>query len=275
MKRNDRVRNAPQAEETQMSIADLPVEESAPVVRTSVVETYNEGEYQIEVIAKDGTAEKVDVRVFIGIRNHENNGRAIIICSNNKIYSTLTLKANRVMYDEEINAGKIMAMNTMIKLHSEQIAAMASVQENLLRRLKGSRRLIGQCEYFVLDDHQLKSVHAKDLERCFHFGKKRWLYYSAALESWVLLPKGWQKLTNVERFGLDVAYTDTSILEVGETVGVLDSGKCYQWNGETWDEIAEPIDEPGDEYVVKYMLTYEKSSTGALIYCATGWLYLQ
>lgn len=275
MKRNDRLRNAPPAEETQMSIADLPTEESIPAVKTSLIETYEPGEYPIEVAYSNGTSEKVDVRVFIGIRTNENDGRAIIICSNNKIYSTLTLKAKRVMFDEEIDAGKITAIDKLTYLFRQQIDELAAVQNNLLLKLKGARHLIGMCQYFVLDDHQLNALNPKDLERCFHYGKKRWLYYSKALESWVLLPKGWQKLTNVERFGLDVAYTDTSILEVGETVGVLDSGKCYQWNGESWDEIAQPIDEPGDEYVVRYMLTYDKSSTGALIYSATGWLYLQ
>ena len=213
--------------------------------------------------------ERASVRVLIGIAN----GLCIFILSNNKLYIAKNDKTNAVTYSEELDVYDIMAMKQIIELHSTQIQALSKTLKELGEK-NSLTRIINKCTYLVLDDNQLNSVDPKDMETAFHYGKKRWLYYSKALESWVLLPKGWQKLVNIERFGLDVVYTDTSILEIGETVGVLDNQRCYQWNGVAWDEIATPIDEVGDTYMVQYLLTYDKeSSPGTLVYTATGWKY--
>lgn len=279
--KSERFKAAPntKVEATQMSIGDMNMESSPAKVDTAVIKTYKEGEYPIEVLEKEGIQEEGGlksawVRVLIGIRDEALEGVCILILSNNKIYVTNFLKTNRVTYDEELDVGKLMSLSTMVQLHSKQIGTLSGNLSWLLDAVKSPRRLIGKCTYVVMDDTQLGRLKPEDLEYCFHFGKKRWLYYSKALDSWVLLPKGWQKLTNVERFDLDIAYQDTSILEVGETVGCLKTEKCYQWNGENWDEIAIPVNEPGDEYLVQQLFTKEKVSVGTLLYTMTGWIYL-
>lgn len=277
--KSERFRAAPTIEPIQIAIDDVIPEGSLPEAETAIVKTYEVDEYPIDVVTEDSTITKESIRVLIGIRDQDLNGSYILILSNNKIYLTKSVKANRLLSSEELSVGKILAMDTIIKLHSEQIKLMSVKLNEHVARTEKSRRLIGSCDYFVLNDDQLKQIKAKDLQRCFHYERGRWLYYSEALESWVLFPKGWQKLTNVERYNYDLRLEveankdNKDFYEVGETVGCLDTNKCYQWNGEVWEEIADPKDEFGDEYVVKYMAIRDYTS-GILVYSATGWLYL-
>lgn len=235
------------------------------------VETYKETEYPIELVDKQGHMTTEYVRVFIGLRNNSCQGRALVLLSNDRLYSVLTLSTKRILYSEELSVSKINAMDSIVQTHSKLIELLNSKVKELSTMTK-TRRLIGLCKYLIDRDSQLSFSDAKDLDYCFDFGKKRWLYYSAALESWILLPKGWQKLNKIERYEFSLSEYTYEGLEIGNRVGCIATNKCYQWTGEAWEEIASPKDELGDEYLVlQSALEPNSLSYKTLVYSVTGW----
>lgn len=269
--KSDRFKGAPTPEEIAENF-DLSEESLPPIENNALVKTFLPTEYPIEVYTKSKKVEEAYVRVLIGVCEEDLKGTYILILSNNKIYVTDSITSKRVMYDEELSVGDIVALTTASKLHTTQIKTITEELNSLKSKVACSRKLIGACEYLVFNDIDLKYLHPKDFELCFHVGKNRWLYYSDAMASWVLLPKGWQKLTKVEREEPEIYSTYEK--EVGEAVGYLDTKNVYQFDGKTWNKIAEPTDEIGDEYLVQYIHTNENTSKGSLIYTTTGWKYL-
>lgn len=218
------------------------------------------------------------IRLMLGIQKQKNlivttEGRFFIVDGvPDRVPADCELDVIKLTQSAELMKNLDARVGTIGKLKSTKGTIVDALNE-VIERVNCPRRLIGYAEYLIFSEDEIKKFEPHDLNLCFDYEKKRWMYYSAALEKWTYLPKGWQKLTNVTRFELDVVYEPAENLEVGETVGVMDTGKCYQWNGEHWDEIAEPVDEVGDEYIVQFALVNNELKSLTVVYTGRGWVY--
>lgn len=238
---------------------------------------YGPTEFPVTIIQENGLEVVEHVRVYLG----RDNGN-LLVTNDGRLYLVNGLPS-KVSYDREINPVQINQAVSLMNLFNKRLGDMTELKSNkmtlveaineLIERVNCPRRLLGYVEFLIFTDDELEKFVPKDLDLCFNYQKKRFMYYSAALGKWTYLPEGWQKCTNVYRHEADMQFDDESVLEVGETLGCLDTGKVYRWNGEIWTELAPLRNEIGDEFIVQYALLNGQLKSLTVVYTGRGWVY--
>ena len=229
------------------------------------------------IVQENGLEVVEHVRVYLG----RDNGN-LLVTNDGRLYLVNGLP-NKVSYDREINPVQINQAVSLMNLFNKRLGDMTELKSNrmtlveaineLIERVNCPRRLLGYVEFLIFTDDELEKFVPKDLDLCFNYQKKRFMYYSAALGKWTYLPEGWQKCTNVYRHEADMQFDDESVLEVGETIGCLDTNRVWRWNGEIWTELAPLRNEIGDEFIVQYALLNGQLKSLTVVYTGRGWVY--
>lgn len=238
---------------------------------------YGPTEFPVTIVQENGLEVVEHVRVYLG----RDNGN-LIVTNDGRLYLVNGLP-NKVSYDREINSVQINQAVSLMNLFNKRLGDMTELKSNkmtlveaineLIERVNCPRRLLGYVEFLIFTDDELEKFVPKDLDLCFNYQKKRFMYYSAALGKWTYLPEGWQKCTNVYRHEADMQFDDESVLEVGETIGCLDTNRVWRWNGEIWTELAPLCNEIGDEFIVQYALLNGQLKSLTVVYTGRGWVY--
>lgn len=238
---------------------------------------YGPTEFPVTIVQENGLEVVEHVRVYLG----RDNGN-LIVTNDGRLYLVNGLP-NKVSYDREINPVQINQAVSLMNLFNKRLGDMTELKSNkmtlveaineLIERVNCPRRLLGYVEFLIFTDDELEKFVPKDLDLCFNYQKKRFMYYSAALGKWTYLPEGWQKCTNVYRHEADMQFDDESVLEVGETIGCLDTNRVWRWNGEIWTELAPLRNEIGDEFIVQYALLNSQLKSLTVVYTGRGWVY--
>ena len=238
---------------------------------------YGPTEFPVTIVQENGLEVVEHVRVYLG----RDNGN-LIVTNDGRLYLVNGLPS-KVSYDREINTVKINQAVSLMNLFNKRLGDMTELKSNkmtlveaineLIERVNCPRRLLGYVEFLIFTDDELEKFVPKDLDLCFNYQKKRFMYYSAALGKWTYLPEGWQKCTNVYRHEADMQFDDESVLEVGETIGCLDTNRVWRWNGEIWTELAPLRNEIGDEFIVQYALLNGQLKSLTVVYTGRGWVY--
>ena len=238
---------------------------------------YGPTEFPVTIVQENGLEVVEHVRVYLG----RDNGN-LLVTNDGRFYLVNGLP-NKVSYDREINTVKINQAVSLMNLFNKRLGDMTELKSNkmtlveaineLIERVNCPRRLLGYVEFLIFTDDELEKFVPKDLDLCFNYQKKRFMYYSAALGKWTYLPEGWQKCTNVYRHEADMQFDDESVLEVGETIGCLDTNRVWRWNGEIWTELAPLRNEIGDEFIVQYALLNGQLKSLTVVYTGRGWVY--
>ena len=238
---------------------------------------YGPTEFPVTIVQENGLEVVEHVRVYLG----RDNGN-LIVTNDGRLYFVNGLP-NKVSYDREINPVQINQAVSLMNLFNKRLGDMTELKSNkmtlveaineLIERVNCPRRLLGYVEFLIFTDDELEKFVPKDLDLCFNYQKKRFMYYSAALGKWTYLPEGWQKCTNVYRHEADMQFDDESVLEVGETIGCLDTNRVWRWNGEIWTELAPLRNEIGDEFIVQYALLNGQLKSLTVVYTGRGWVY--
>ena len=238
---------------------------------------YGPTEFPVTIVQENGLEVVEHIRVCLG----RDNGN-LIVTNDGRFYLVNGLP-NKVSYDREINPVQINQAVSLMNLFNKRLGDMTELKSNkmtlveaineLIERVNCPRRLLGYVEFLIFTDDELEKFVPKDLDLCFNYQKKRFMYYSAALGKWTYLPEGWQKCTNVYRHEADMQFDDESVLEVGETIGCLDTNRVWRWNGEIWTELAPLRNEIGDEFIVQYALLNGQLKSLTVVYTGRGWVY--
>ena len=238
---------------------------------------YGPTEFPVTIVQENGLEVVEHVRVYLC----RDNGN-LIVTNDGRLYLVNGLPS-KVSYDREINPVQINQAVSLMNLFNKRLGDMTELKSNkmtlveaineLIERVNCPRRLLGYVEFLIFTDDELEKFVPKDLDLCFNYQKKRFMYYSAALGKWTYLPEGWQKCTNVYRHEADMQFDDESVLEVGETIGCLDTNRVWRWNGEIWTELAPLRDEIGDEFIVQYALLNGQLKSLTVVYTGRGWVY--
>lgn len=238
---------------------------------------YGPTEFPVTIVQENGLEVVEHVRVYLG----RDNGN-LLVTNDGRLYFVNGLP-NKVSYDREINPVQINQAVSLMNLFNKRLGDMTELKSNrmtlveaineLIERVNCPRRLLGYVEFLIFTDDELEKFVPKDLDLCFNYQKKRFMYYSAALGKWTYLPEGWQKCTNVYRHEADMQFDDESVLEVGETIGCLDTNRVWRWNGEIWTELAPLRNEIGDEFIVQYALLNGQLKSLTVVYTGRGWVY--
>lgn len=238
---------------------------------------YGPTEFPVTIIQENGLEVVEHVRVYLG----RDNGN-LLVTNDGRLYLVNGLPS-KVSYDREINPVQINQAVSLMNLFNKRLGDMTELKSNkmtlveaineLIERVNCPRRLLGYVEFLIFTDDELEKFVPKDLDLCFNYQKKRFMYYSAALGKWTYLPEGWQKCTNVYRHEADMQFDDESVLEVGETIGCLDTNRVWRWNGEIWTELAPLRNEIGDEFIVQYALLNGQLKSLTVVYTGRGWVY--
>ena len=238
---------------------------------------YGPTEFPVTIVQENGLEVVEHVRVYLG----RDNGN-LIVTNDGRLYLVNGLPS-KVSYDREINPVQINQAVSLMNLFNKRLGDMTELKSNkmtlveaineLIERVNCPRRLLGYVEFLIFTDDELEKFVPKDLDLCFNYQKKRFMYYSAALGKWTYLPEGWQKCTNVYRHEANMQFDDESVLEVGETIGCLDTNRVWRWNGEIWTELAPLRDEIGDEFIVQYALLNGQLKSLTVVYTGRGWVY--
>lgn len=238
---------------------------------------YGPTEFPVTIVQENGLEVVEHVRVYLG----RDNGN-LLVTNDGRLYLVNGLP-NKVSYDREINPVQINQAVSLMNLFNKRLGDMTELKSNrmtlveaineLIERVNCPRRLLGYVEFLIFTDDELEKFVPKDLDLCFNYQKKRFMYYSAALSKWTYLPEGWQKCTNVYRHEADMQFDDESVLEVGETIGCLDTNRVWRWNGEIWTELAPLRNEIGDEFIVQYALLNGQLKSLTVVYTGRGWVY--
>lgn len=238
---------------------------------------YGPTEFPVTIVQENGLKVVEHVRVYLG----RDNGN-LLVTNDGRLYLVNGLPS-KVSYDREINPVQINQAVSLMNLFNKRLGDMTELKSNkmtlveaineLIERVNCPRRLLGYVEFLIFTDDELEKFVPKDLDLCFNYQKKRFMYYSAALGKWTYLPEGWQKCTNVYRHEADMQFDDESVLEVGETIGCLDTNRVWRWNGEVWTELAPLRNEIGDEFIVQYALLNGQLKSLTVVYTGRGWVY--
>ena len=238
---------------------------------------YGPTEFPVTIVQENGLEVVEHVRVYLG----RDNGN-LLVTNDGRLYLVNGLPS-KVSYDREINPVQINQAVSLMNLFNKRLGDMTELKSNkmtlveaineLIERVNCPRRLLGYVEFLIFTDDELEKFVPKDLDLCFNYQKKRFMYYSAALGKWTYLPEGWQKCTNVYRHEADMQFDDKSVLEVGETIGCLDTNRVWRWNGEIWTELAPLRNEIGDEFIVQYALLNGQLKSLTVVYTGRGWVY--
>lgn len=238
---------------------------------------YGPTEFPVTIVQENGLEVVEHVRVYLG----RDNGN-LLVTNDGRLYLVNGLPS-KVSYDREINPVQINQAVSLMNLFNKRLGDMTELKSNkmtlveaineLIERVNCPRRLLGYVEFLIFTDDELEKFVPKDLDLCFNYQKKRFMYYSAALGKWTYLPEGWQKCTNVYRHEADMQFDDESVLEVGETIGCLDTNRVWRWNGEIWTELAPLRNEIGDEFIVQYALLNGQLKSLTVVYTGRGWVY--
>ena len=238
---------------------------------------YGPTEFPVTIVQENGLEVVEHVRVYLGCDNGN-----LLVTNDGRLYLVNGLP-NKVSYDREINPVQINQAVSLMNLFNKRLGDMTELKSNkmtlveaineLIERVNCPRRLLGYVEFLIFTDDELEKFVPKDLDLCFNYQKKRFMYYSAALGKWTYLPEGWQKCTNVYRHEADMQFDDESVLEVGETIGCLDTNRVWRWNGEIWTELAPLRNEIGDEFIVQYALLNGQLKSLTVVYTGRGWVY--
>lgn len=238
---------------------------------------YGPTEFPVTIVQENGLEVVEHVRVYLG----RDNGN-LLVTNDGRLYLVNGLP-NKVSYDREINPVQINQAVSLMNLFNKRLGDMTELKSNkmtlveaineLIERVNCPRRLLGYVEFLIFTDDELEKFVPKDLDLCFNYQKKRFMYYSAALGKWTYLPEGWQKCTNVYRHEADMQFDDESVLAVGETIGCLDTNRVWRWNGEIWTELAPLRNEIGDEFIVQYALLNGQLKSLTVVYTGRGWVY--
>lgn len=238
---------------------------------------YGPTEFPVTIVQENGLEVVEHVRVYLG----RDNGN-LLVTNDGRLYLVNGLPS-KVSYDREINPVQINQAVSLMNLFNKRLGDMTELKSNkmtlveaineLIERVNCPRRLLGYVEFLIFTDDELEKFVPKDLDLCFNYQKKRFMYYSAALGKWTYLPEGWQKCTNVYRHETDMQFDDESVLEVGETIGCLDTNRVWRWNGEIWTELAPLRNEIGDEFIVQYALLNGQLKSLTVVYTGRGWVY--
>lgn len=238
---------------------------------------YGPTEFPVTIVQENGLEVVEHVRVYLGCDNGN-----LLVTNDGRLYLVNGLPS-KVSYDREINPVQINQAVSLMNLFNKRLGDMTELKSNkmtlveaineLIERVNCPRRLLGYVEFLIFTDDELEKFVPKDLDLCFNYQKKRFMYYSAALGKWTYLPEGWQKCTNVYRHEADMQFDDESVLEVGETIGCLDTNRVWRWNGEIWTELAPLRNEIGDEFIVQYALLNGQLKSLTVVYTGRGWVY--
>lgn len=238
---------------------------------------YGPTEFPVTIVQENGLEVVEHVRVYLG----RDNGN-LLVTNDGRLYLVNGLPS-KVSYDRELNPVQINQAVSLMNLFNKRLGDMTELKSNkmtlveaineLIERVNCPRRLLGYVEFLIFTDDELEKFVPKDLDLCFNYQKKRFMYYSAALGKWTYLPEGWQKCTNVYRHEADMQFDDESVLEVGETIGCLDTNRVWRWNGEIWTELAPLRNEIGDEFIVQYALLNGQLKSLTVVYTGRGWVY--
>lgn len=238
---------------------------------------YGPTEFPVTIVQENGLEVVEHVRVYLG----RDNGN-LLVTNDGRLYLVNGLPS-KVSYDREINPVQINQAVSLMNLFNKRLGDMTELKSNkmtlveaineLIERVNCPRRLLGYVEFLIFTDDELEKFVPKDLDLCFNYQKKRFMYYSAALGKWTYLPEGWQKCTNVYRHEADMQFDDEIVLEVGETIGCLDTNRVWRWNGEIWTELAPLRNEIGDEFIVQYALLNGQLKSLTVVYTGRGWVY--
>lgn len=238
---------------------------------------YGPTEFPVTIVQENWLEVVEHVRVYLG----RDNGN-LFVTNDGRLYFVNDLPS-KVSYDREINPVQINQAVSLMNLFNKRLGDMTELKSNkmtlveaineLIERVNCPRRLLGYVEFLIFTDDELEKFVPKDLDLCFNYQKKRFMYYSAALGKWTYLPEGWQKCTNVYRHEADMQFDDESVLAVGETIGCLDTNRVWRWNGEIWTELAPLRNEIGDEFIVQYALLNGQLKSLTVVYTGRGWVY--
>lgn len=237
------------------------------------VQTYTHNEVSIRYIDFDGQSYEKFIRLRIGT----NEDRQIIMLSNGKFYMIQGF-ASEVYWNQELSADYVFGcIDDIIKLN-KTIGSLTELQTiekgNIVKainelsvRASTSRHIIGYVKYAT----DGVDPEVEDLSVRYNDINKRFEYYSD-VDGWTLLPKGWQRLTNIIR---SRDYLPVEPKE-GETYGILNEDKVLKYSNGKWLQCLIGDELVGDEYLVQsvYNKLFNGNATGSVIYTTMGWTYL-
>lgn len=239
---------------------------------------YTPDEYPVEVHQANGLVVQEHIRLALGLMNK----KRMLVTNDGKFYIVAGVP-RAISYDCELDPVKIVQSMELLNKFNKSLGDLTDIKTNkltlvdtineLIERVNCPRRLLGHVKFLIFSEEEIKKFIPQDMDMCFDYQKMRFMYWSEALDKWIYLPKGWQKCTNIYRHEFDMQFLDQEYLEVGETLGCLDTGKVYKWNGEIWSELAPLTDDVGDEYIVQYALVDNVLKSLTIVYTRTGWVY--
>lgn len=244
---------------------------------TSGIIIYRENECKIKIDGQE---------YFALVRVGDFDGSSFVFASNRKLYLIDSWawpydihKANEISFRTMSEYKRIVdniqsKIGDFNKLDSRQTNLVNAFNE-LLTRIDTPRHMVGWATWLIMDfeDYEaLSKMYHKDLEIVFSKVRNRWEYWSTMTESYIPLPRGWQKLNFIVRNQSSLNYENVPNIQHGDKIGVLEEEKVYEYDNQMLSETSAPKDEVGDEYVVQKAYENHMFKTGSLIYTQRGWI---
>lgn len=234
-------------------------------------------EHLLTIREKDGSISSEYVRDRLGLQ-----GGCELLITNTRVFLVKNYSRQiPVSYDREINTVELHRTATLAEKlqnligYDECIVEGKSIIDsinNLARAISTQRTLIGGINYLFYNDDTILTVTPKDKDIAFNHSAQRFMYYSAALQEWVYLQKGWERLSRIERFEAEFDKTQND-LEVGWTIGFIDTGNTYEQTAEGLIQISPPVSQIGDEHIVQWIQFNDKLYSGRITYTRKGWIW--
>lgn len=234
-------------------------------------------EHLLRIREKDGSISSEYVRDRLGLQG----GCEILITDKRAFLVKNYNQQIPVSYDREINTVELHRTATLTEKlqnligYDECIVEGKSIIEainNLARAVSTPRTLIGGINYLFYDTGTISTIMPKDKEIAFNHSAQRFMYYSAALQEWVYLQKGWERLSRIERFEAEFDKTQND-LEVGWTIGFIDTGNTYEQTADGLIQISPPVSQIGDEHIVQWIQFNDRLYSGRITYTRKGWIW--
>lgn len=234
-------------------------------------------EHLLRIREKDGSISSEYVRDRLGLQG----GCELLITDRRAFLVKNYSQQIPVSYDREINTVELHRTATLAEKLQNLIGYDKCIVEgdsiieainNLARAMSTQRKLIGSINYLFYDNDTALTIIPKDKETAFNHSAQRFMYYSAALQEWVYLQKGWERLSRIERFEAEFDKAEND-LEVGWTIGFIDTGNIYEQTAEGLIQISPPVSQVGDEHIVQWIQFNERLYSGRIIYLPNGWTW--
>lgn len=236
------------------------------------VQTYANSEVAIKVSNGQNITNE-----YVRLRFGTNTGKQIVLLDNNKFYM-IENSTQVIQPEHELSASLLFeALNDIARikniignlliLNTNNKNTIIEAINEISSKLTSTRTLKGRLK-FVSDDKDPKYV--EDLDIRFNNNIQRFEYFSD-VDSWTVLPIGWQKLNNIVR---SRDYLPSEPNE-NDTYGILNEDIILIYKSGEWTEVLAKDDEIGDEYIVQqiYSKYYDGNVGGSLILTPMGWSY--